>query len=56
MGSMVSQAGEKCYPQCEKSSHECLVHGILISPEPLRSRFSVRPRTTPLRPASFEAS
>jgi hypothetical protein len=43
MGSIVSQASRKCYREGEKrrkAGIERAVHGILVSPEPLRSRFS----------------
>jgi hypothetical protein len=59
MGSILSQLGEKCYREDEKrrkAGIEPVVHGILNSPEPLRSRFEYDPRKTPLRPASLEAS
>jgi hypothetical protein len=34
MGSIVSQVGQKCYRECEKSSRGVRVHGILTFPEP----------------------
>jgi hypothetical protein len=59
MGSILSQAGRKYYREDEKrrkAGIKPVVHGILNSPEPLRSRFEYDRCKTPLRPASFEAS
>ena len=85
MGSILSQAGQKCYRQPEKSSRGGRVRGILRADslllassacvrrgfsvgkpafaflfatkiEEIRSNSPQRPRNTPLRPASLEAS
>jgi hypothetical protein len=57
MGSIVSQADEKCYRWDEKRSRGWCVRGILHSPEPSGSPiFWVIQGKTPLRPTSLEAS
>jgi hypothetical protein len=56
MGSIVSQVGQKCYRECEKSSRGVHVHGILTFPEPSGSPVLGTTPQAPLRPASLEAS
>jgi hypothetical protein len=48
MGSILSQAGEKCYRGDEKSSRKVCVRGISYLSQSLQApRFWVRPRKTP---------
>jgi hypothetical protein len=56
MGSILSQAAEKCYLETKKTERAGGVRGILLLPERFALSGLVRSRTTPLRPPSLEAS
>ena len=56
MGSILSQAAEKCYRKAKKTERAGSVRGILLFPERFPLSGLVRSRTTPLRPPSLEAS
>jgi hypothetical protein len=56
MGSILSQAAQKCYREGKKSERGGHVRGILLSPEPSGSPVSSTNCTNPAPTPSLEAS